>query len=510
MAKMKLTTTIICTIFLLFCFAFSTVKSREIRKVKIICEKTEIANWTVVEDLLICLTNNDTKVLKPNSVADNGIKNESIEGIEFRPESKVRYMPKGLKDNYPNLKAIYFHNQPLKTLTEDDMEQFGSDLEYFVVYYGEITFLEKHLFRHNPNLKYIRFLGNPLKFIEPGFFEHISSMEKLERIDLRSSLSCINDQKAKPDIQHATWNNSCNDQTAMTMVIENNNLLKNLEEAEEQNKKLARDLKGVTKTNEELSANYKAAVKMYQKFAFTPEKVLNSIVKHKTDINCSYWSINFESVCKFHIGDENADIDRVNYSDSTDELPGLATKTLRIENDLMHIPSNLGSKFPKLTKLIIESTGLVEICKEKLKLELNNLKILNLTKNILIQIPSDAFDNLMKLEILDLSFNYILSFNSSAVEKLKHLKFLHLRGNKLNAISASLIEFLPQSIEIIDLKDNDCINLEFPSNIKTQIAEEILEKCNLPLKSVHRNETKINNSLVFIIFFISSILILVF
>lgn len=198
----------------LLCFSFSKANSKEIEKVKITCDKTLIEYWPLVGDVLICYTAIGTKVLTPNAVVDSGSKNESIEAIEFQSPSEVHYMPKGLKENFPKLKMIHFSDQPLATLNENDLKQFGGDLECFNVKNCKLAALPESLFRYNPNLKHLNIAGNPLKYIEPGFFENISKMKQLGRIFVGNS-ACIDQEEIKPNIQKATWTHTCNDQSVM-------------------------------------------------------------------------------------------------------------------------------------------------------------------------------------------------------------------------------------------------------------------------------------------------------
>lgn len=203
--------------FLLIFVLISVVKSSEIEKVKITCETTKATNPDGIlegDNLIVCYTGNDTKVLTSNAVVENELKDDSIEAIWFGSSSQIHYIPKGLKENYPKLKALSFYEQPLKTLSENDLEQFGSYLEGIGVIKGKITYLTRNLFRHNQNLKIINFYANPLKFIEPEFFENISKMKQLEFIDL-GSCSCINEMKNEPNIQNATWTHNCNDRSVI-------------------------------------------------------------------------------------------------------------------------------------------------------------------------------------------------------------------------------------------------------------------------------------------------------
>lgn len=206
------------TIIQLFLCFLSVSGSENNGTVKIICEMKGMEYWSFYRgNLLTCFTGGLTKVLTKDVIVDNGIKDNSIEAIYFQSSSEIHFIPQGLKENYPKLKAVYFETQPtLKSLSDRDLEQFGSDLEWFGVRYSKVSLLKKNLFRHNTNLKWIDFYKNPLQVIEPGFFDNISKMEKLVAIVLQGC-SCIDESRVKPNIRNSTWSHNCNNQSARSV-----------------------------------------------------------------------------------------------------------------------------------------------------------------------------------------------------------------------------------------------------------------------------------------------------
>lgn len=205
-------------------------------KVEIRCVEIKVINWNIVGNKLTCIVGNGTNDLSNFEVYQK-VKNESIKAVSvsskpinyvffvpvtsFKPLSTVLGDPTLTSD----IQVMSIENQPIKLLTAADLKQFGSNLLYLSINKSNITSLGKDLFKHNPNLKFINIENAPLKYIEPGFFEHISHMKKLENINLLNC-SCINQSKNQPDIQNATsWIHNCNNQTAMLSILNWKNVI---------------------------------------------------------------------------------------------------------------------------------------------------------------------------------------------------------------------------------------------------------------------------------------------
>lgn len=138
----------------------------------------------------------------------NDSEDTSIQGLGFQAQSSLKHIPQGLKERFPNLIGLYFDNTPLKMLTEENMEQFGSDLIHFHVTNSLIIYLSRDTFIHNFNLRFLSLFKNPLKFIEPGFFDVILKMDDLLLFDMREC-QCINQFKENGEITKAKWTHSC-------------------------------------------------------------------------------------------------------------------------------------------------------------------------------------------------------------------------------------------------------------------------------------------------------------
>lgn len=208
-------------------FVTSTVQliDNTVEIVRITCASLKPQYWSFVGTLHTCITRNGTKVSTKKSSVVEKDRNSQIESLYFDDTSTIAFIPQNLKKSFPRLKMIVFDNQPIADLISDDLEQFGSDLEFFDVDRGHLTFLSANLFQHNSNLKYISFFGNPLKFIEPGFFNFIAQLQQLEVFNLESC-GCIDMVKFGEDIKKSIWTHSCSDRSVLPL-LKRSILLKN-------------------------------------------------------------------------------------------------------------------------------------------------------------------------------------------------------------------------------------------------------------------------------------------
>lgn len=188
----------------------TTANAVIIRKniIKIECTDVRRFEWTHAGLLNICFIKGDLSHVNQDSVVSNGFEDTNIEALGFQAQSKLNYIPEGLKDHYPNLVGLYFDETPLKVLTEENMKQFGSDLIHFHVSKSLITHLSKNLFANNPKLKFLSLSDNPLKYIEPGFFDVVLKMDNMLLFDMRDC-QCINKQSEGDEIKNFDWSHSC-------------------------------------------------------------------------------------------------------------------------------------------------------------------------------------------------------------------------------------------------------------------------------------------------------------
>lgn len=162
---------------------------------------------------------------KVTSVVDaNGPVSESdrakIESL-YIGESKIDFIPGGIKAMFPNLKVFIVKNSELLVVRAEDLRQFGNSLEMLTIAYTEITSLDRNVLDNNPNLIVIEFYGNKrLKYIDPALIASFKSMKKAKYIDFQMS-ACISQtfDDRRDEIGSFVWNSQgCLDQIAVLLT----------------------------------------------------------------------------------------------------------------------------------------------------------------------------------------------------------------------------------------------------------------------------------------------------
>lgn len=194
-------------------------------EVDIVCTEVKLMELSHVGQLQTCISNStrpsvtefNTNVRNVLYVDGTIVATDLIEALYFAASQELNLLPNGIKESFPNLKALIVQNSVLKHIDQQDMEQFGSDLLMVQFYDSELTALKGNVFMHNPNLVYVDFEKSPLKFIDPELFENFKQMESLKEIDL-SNCGCINKRYEKSvghEIEGFQWNAECNDVFAL-------------------------------------------------------------------------------------------------------------------------------------------------------------------------------------------------------------------------------------------------------------------------------------------------------
>lgn len=170
-------------------------------KVKIECKEIYEHRWWYLDGKYVTCRDWPSSLIieKKGVVLDevvhpNGTKVERVENIKALSiiKATMKFLPKGIKDKFPSLKAIDIASCGMTHLDIDNMKQFGSDLEYASFGQNEITVLRANLFQFNPRLIAINFNSNPLKIIEPDFFVNLVRMNELVSVTLWNC-ECIDD-----------------------------------------------------------------------------------------------------------------------------------------------------------------------------------------------------------------------------------------------------------------------------------------------------------------------------
>lgn len=177
--------------------------------VEIECEgKMHLGNYDEIGEVKECRMDGVT-VDEKGSIVNGSSVDFNVFAIWFLRTSQLHHLPRGLQKKFPNLKAIELGGQPMETFDQHDLEEFGDQLEFFRVSFGEIISISRDLFKYNTKIKWIEFDGNPLKFIEPGFFEALMKIDSLKSIQMSGNL-CVNQDMEKKDFGTVKWEHFCN------------------------------------------------------------------------------------------------------------------------------------------------------------------------------------------------------------------------------------------------------------------------------------------------------------
>lgn len=135
----------------------------------------------------------------------------SIDWLSIYNLGTVKYVPAGIKKNFPHLTKFEIINGRLIHLEREDMRQFGDSLMYLNFNGNSLTAIEGNLFEFNPNLRIIYLNNNPFKFINVDLFMNFRKMNFLTTDVSFGSSNCINSYIPVRE-SSVNWNiGSCND-----------------------------------------------------------------------------------------------------------------------------------------------------------------------------------------------------------------------------------------------------------------------------------------------------------
>lgn len=111
--------------------------------------------------------------------------------------SVVKYVPAGIKNNFPRLTILKIENSKLMHLEREDMRQFGDDIIEASFHDNKLTALEGNIFEFNRNLKVVSFSKNPLKYINNLLFQSFTQMTDLKWAYFEDT-DCLNKSSNTP------------------------------------------------------------------------------------------------------------------------------------------------------------------------------------------------------------------------------------------------------------------------------------------------------------------------
>lgn len=479
-------TVVLCDIFLLFVIlvTFRCVKC-ENSDLKFRCTKVFLCHYgwgfgdrstCKDEESKLLIHSPKTQIsgaLSVDGVTLNATTKTAIESL-FILDAKMKFLPSNMKNIFPNLKGFSFDNCGIIRVTRADMKQFSDDLIYASFNKNSLYALEYDIFEYNTNLTYVNFNGNPLKFVD---FELLTNLIKIEGLRYAgfaadNSSSCVKQEYHRKD--SFTWNNTCLDMSDFieqqydgavasiaSMIADNEHLAKKMIVSSEIIQTLLQD---VPKRNEHKIMNFSCVVEEL--------KVEKSLWFHISIAN---------TTCTTEIEYENSFIDQVHFRNLGNSTEDVMIETVQVSQiTMMFLPLNLGEKFNGIKNLSIVETGLLKIRKESFK-NLKKLKILNLSGNLIVDLPDGIFDHLTQLEELNLEKNQVRRVNAEILAPLANLQNVNLAKNSIRVIKNDLIGTSSKSVKSFDLRNNICINSRYPRESIKVIESKINENCIAPV-----------------------------
>jgi hypothetical protein len=201
-----------------FSFNFSAAQGADV-EVTIICEEVANTIWGPYGEFYACMKwyENIDFVTSPNSTVTsitygNGTAVGTANQIDllWLAHLRMNFIPNNITTILPNLKALIFYDVSLQTISNENMLQFGSSLEYVDFGSNQLTSLDGNLLENNLNLRVIYFSFSPISRIDRQFFDTLNNMTDIEVVGM-NGLSCMNqyfDRSVHGIIETFEWYNS--------------------------------------------------------------------------------------------------------------------------------------------------------------------------------------------------------------------------------------------------------------------------------------------------------------
>ena len=167
------------------------------------------------------------------------------------------------------------------------------------------------------------------------------------------------------------------------------------------------------------------------------------------------------------------------------------------------LPNKIGHTFPNLQVLLVEYSRLKFIFKSNFEnmsqllvlslqaneitdfsydalWDLKNLRKIDLSRNNLIFLDQKLFQNMLNLETFHAHFNSLYYLDGRLFDNNLNLKTLTFDFNKITVVGIDFEQL--KLLTKVNLRDNVCINLEFPVDSLEKLSEQIRKNCNEALE----------------------------
>lgn len=97
----------------------------------------------------------------------SGFSNLDVKGLYVggRENSRLTFIPRNIETFFPNLVALYFHNNSISNLSGDELNSLGNLVLFGIQFNPALERLPGNLFSQNRNLKGVFFRESNIKFV---------------------------------------------------------------------------------------------------------------------------------------------------------------------------------------------------------------------------------------------------------------------------------------------------------------------------------------------------------
>jgi Leucine-rich repeat (LRR) protein len=453
-----------------------------------------------------------------NGRTDQAFNDINILLINHHPN--VKNLPKGIATFFSKVEWLQMWKSGLISITKEDLKPF-SNLKLIRFISTQIESLEEDLFQFNPKLTRIELNLNKIKHVGANL---LNSLTYLESADFSSNV-CINkkadnryqiqdlireletncEPPATTTTSTTTEKPTTTTSTTTTRATTENSrevelaLLKIKYEAlEKENQVLKMKNSNLDEDLDEALLNLQILSKELKKVEDSCQYERNEpIESQKVELKCKRIGNKTCFAVDFQVKFRNSEIDRAVNGDGSEMSTSGVGKLIIESRKVLFMPSKIGEKFPKLTNLILISSGLFMIDSNAFK-NLNELTSLNLAENKLQEISSQTFNELKNLRDLDLSSNKISEIETGTFDENKNLESINLKANKIVFLNPGIFVQLV-NLKTLNLSSNQLMTLRadiLPINhklIKFDASDNKLEKIERKLFRAMQKDGKLVN-----------------